>query len=51
MIASHLAAGRVPRQDVAAVVVSCLAEPLTEHRGFDLRSGEVPIAVALASLN
>jgi uncharacterized protein YbjT (DUF2867 family) len=50
MVASHLDAGRVPRQDVAAVVVGCLAEPLTENRGFDLRSGETPIAAALASL-
>lgn len=49
-VAGHLDAGRIPREDVAAVVVGCLAEPLTENRGFDLRSGDLPVSAALASL-
>lgn len=48
--ASHLDAGRIPRADVAAVVYGCLIEPHTEHRGFDLRSGDLPVAAALANL-
>ncbi|SFA71499.1 Putative NADH-flavin reductase [Amycolatopsis marina] len=50
-IAGHLEAGRVSRADVAAVVVASLEEPLTESRGFDVHSGEVPIAAALSSLD
>lgn len=49
--ASHLDAGRVPRQDVAATVLGCLTEPLTENRGFDVRAGELPVAAALAALD
>jgi uncharacterized protein YbjT (DUF2867 family) len=49
--AAHLEAGRVPREDVAAVVLGCLTEPRTDNRGFDLRSGPTPVAVALAALN
>jgi len=48
-VAGHLSAGRVPRQDVAAVVAACLAEPRTENRGFDLHSGPVPLPAALAA--
>jgi len=48
--ASHLDAGHIPRADVAAVVLGCLTEPRTENRGFDLRSGDLPVAAALASL-
>jgi uncharacterized protein YbjT (DUF2867 family) len=48
--ASRLDAGRVPRADVAAVVLGCLVEPGTENRGFDLRSGDLPVAAALAAL-
>jgi uncharacterized protein YbjT (DUF2867 family) len=50
-VASHLDAGRVPRQDVAAVITACLAEPRTENRGFDLHAGPVPISAALATLD
>lgn len=49
--ASHLNAGRIPRQDVAAVVAGCLTEPRTENRGFDVRAGGFPISAALASLD
>lgn len=49
-VASHLEPGRVPREDVAAVVVGCLAEARTENRGFDVRSGVLPVAAALTSL-
>lgn len=48
--ASRLDAGRVSREDVAAVLLGCLTEPRTEHRGFDLHSGVTPIANALATL-
>jgi len=51
--ANHLDAGRVTRQDVAAVLAACLAEPRTENRGFDVRAGEagLPVAAALAALD
>jgi uncharacterized protein YbjT (DUF2867 family) len=49
--AGHLDAGRIPREDVAAVILGCLVEPLTENRGFDVRSGDVPVAAALAALD
>jgi uncharacterized protein YbjT (DUF2867 family) len=49
--ASHLAAGRVSRQDVAAVITACLREPRTENRGFDVHSGPRPVAAALAALD
>jgi uncharacterized protein YbjT (DUF2867 family) len=49
--AGHLDAGRISREDVAAVILGCLAEPLTEHRGFDVRSGDLPVAAALAALD
>lgn len=48
--AAHLDAGRIPRADVAAAVFGCLIEPRTENRGFDLRSGDLPVAAALANL-
>jgi len=48
--AGHLEPGRVARQDVAAVLVGVLGEPLTENRGFDVVSGELPVTAALASL-
>jgi uncharacterized protein YbjT (DUF2867 family) len=50
-VASHLDAGRVPRQDVAAVVAACLAEPRTENRGFDVHTGRLPVTAALAALD
>jgi uncharacterized protein YbjT (DUF2867 family) len=50
-VAGHLAAGRVPRGDVAAVLARCLTEPGTENRGFDVRSGSTPVATALAALH
>jgi uncharacterized protein YbjT (DUF2867 family) len=48
--APHLDAGRIPRADVAAAVLGCLIEPRTENRGFDLHSGDLPVAAALANL-
>ncbi|MFI7675061.1 NAD(P)H-binding protein [Actinophytocola sp. NPDC049390] len=50
-IAGHLSAGRVPRQDVAAVIAACLTEPRSENRGFDLHSGRTPVPAALAALD
>jgi uncharacterized protein YbjT (DUF2867 family) len=48
--AGHLHAGRIPRADVAAVLLGCLLEPNTDNRGFDVRSGDTPVAAALAAL-
>jgi len=42
--------GRIPRDDVAAVLLACLDEPATVRKAFDLLSGETPIADALAGL-
>jgi uncharacterized protein YbjT (DUF2867 family) len=50
-VAGHLDAGRVSRQDVAAVITACLREPRTENRGFDLCGGPFPVAAALAALD
>jgi uncharacterized protein YbjT (DUF2867 family) len=50
-VAGHLDAGRVPRQDVAAVIAACLAEPRTENRGFDVHAGPQPVPTALATLD
>ncbi|WP_370969332.1 SDR family oxidoreductase [Amycolatopsis sp. cg9] len=50
-VAGHLEPGRIARQDVAAVLVGTLAEPLTENRGFDVVSGDFPVAPALAALD
>jgi uncharacterized protein YbjT (DUF2867 family) len=50
-VAGHLDAGRVSRQDVAAVVVACLREPRTENRGFDVHNGPLPVPAALAALD
>ncbi|MFI5584689.1 SDR family oxidoreductase [Amycolatopsis sp. NPDC051758] len=49
--AGHLEPGRIARQDVAAVLVGALAEPLTENRGFDVVSGDFPVGSALATLD
>jgi uncharacterized protein YbjT (DUF2867 family) len=49
LLAGHLEPGRVPRQDVAAVLTGCLAEPRTENRGFDVVTGDLPVGAALAS--
>jgi uncharacterized protein YbjT (DUF2867 family) len=42
--------GRIPRDDVAATLLACLDDPGTVGKGFDLLSGETPIADALAGL-
>lgn len=42
--------GRVPRNDVAAVLLASLDEPNTVRKAFDLLSGETPIPEALRSL-
>jgi uncharacterized protein YbjT (DUF2867 family) len=50
-VAGHLDAGRVSRQDVAAVITACLKEPRTENRGFDVHNGPLPVPAALAALD
>jgi uncharacterized protein YbjT (DUF2867 family) len=42
--------GTIPRADVAAVMAGCLARSNTVGAVFDVLSGDVPIADALASL-
>jgi uncharacterized protein YbjT (DUF2867 family) len=42
--------GRVPREDVAAVLAEVLAAPNTIGSTFELFSGEVPVAEAVRSL-
>ena len=42
--------GRIPRDDVAATLLACLDDPSTIGKGFDLLSGETPIAEAIAAL-
>jgi uncharacterized protein YbjT (DUF2867 family) len=42
--------GSIPRQDVAAAVVSALDEDNTFYRSFDLVSGKIPINEALSDL-
>jgi uncharacterized protein YbjT (DUF2867 family) len=40
-------AGRVPRADVAAVIVALLDEPGTRHQTLELVSGDSPVAAAI----
>lgn len=49
-VAEHLPRGQVSRDDVAAVVAACLAEPATIGAAFDLMQGDTPIEAALANL-
>jgi uncharacterized protein YbjT (DUF2867 family) len=42
--------GQVPRDDVAATLLACLDEPKTIGTAFDVVSGDVPIAEAVAAL-
>ena len=43
--------GEIPRDDVAATLLACLDDPSTIGKGFDLLSGETPIAEAVAGLD
>lgn len=49
-IARHVERGRVPREDVAAVLAGVLREPRTAGQVFELISGETPIDQAVAQL-
>ena len=42
--------GRIPREDVAAVVAACLASDHTIGKAFDVVSGDTPISEALETL-
>jgi uncharacterized protein YbjT (DUF2867 family) len=46
----ELARGEISREDVAATIAAALNEEHTFKRGFDLVSGETPIADALKSI-
>ena len=42
--------GRVPRQDVALVLLECLEAPNTVRKTFEVLEGDVPVREALAAL-
>ena len=42
--------GRVPRQDVALVLLECLGAPHTVGKTFEVLEGELPVREALAAL-
>lgn len=42
--------GRIPRDDVADVLVACLEEPNVAGRTFEVLDGDTPVSVALAAL-
>lgn len=42
--------GRIPRDDVADVLVACLDHENTDDRTFEVLDGETPVAEALAAL-
>ncbi|HST65537.1 MAG TPA: SDR family oxidoreductase [Mycobacteriales bacterium] len=46
----HVEPGRVPRDDVAAVLVALLDEPRTAGRTLELVGGETPIGTAVAEI-
>lgn len=49
-VGSGLGSGEVPREDVAAVVVTAIEEEAASRSVFELLSGETPIAEAVRSL-
>ncbi len=49
-LAEHTARGRIPREDVAAVLLALLDEPRTAGLSLDLISGDTPIDEAVAAL-
>lgn len=49
-LASSTGRGRVPRDDVAAVLVALLDEPRTARQVLELVGGDVPIPQAIAAL-
>ena len=49
-LAERVERGKIPRDDVAAVLRACLDEPRTAGRVFELVQGDVPVEEAVASL-
>lgn len=49
-VASSTGRGRIPRADVADVLVECLRLPATIGAQFEVVSGETPVAEALSAL-
>lgn len=49
-IAEDLPRGRIPRADVANLLVAVLDEPATAGKAFDVLSGDTPAAEAVAAL-
>ena len=48
-LARHVEPGRVPRDDVAAVLVALLDTPATSGATYELVGGDVPVAEAVAA--
>lgn len=49
-VGRHLSGSTIPRADVAAATVACLAIPATHHRAFDIHGGSTEIVPALSEL-
>jgi uncharacterized protein YbjT (DUF2867 family) len=49
-VGERLDRGRIPRDDVALVLLECLSADETIGKGFDLVGGETPVAEAVRSL-
>jgi nucleoside-diphosphate-sugar epimerase len=49
-VGAHVDRGKIPRDDVAAVLAGSLHEPATIGRTFEVVSGDTPIEEALAAL-
>lgn len=50
MLARHVEPGRVPRDDVAAVLVALLDAPATAGGTYELVGGDTPVAEAVAAV-
>jgi uncharacterized protein YbjT (DUF2867 family) len=51
LAAPPVPAGRIPRADVAAVIVALLDGPATRHQTLELVSGDSPVATAVRDLS
>jgi uncharacterized protein YbjT (DUF2867 family) len=49
-LGAHVDSGKVPRDDVAAVLVALLDEPRTAGKTLELVGGDTPIAAAVAAV-
>jgi uncharacterized protein YbjT (DUF2867 family) len=49
-VADHVTRGKVPREDVAAVLAACLNESAAVGKVFEVADGDVPVDQAIRSL-